>query len=42
MQLAFSREKEASKKALAAHEKLLEADTVAVEAERLDRPPGGS
>ncbi len=42
LQLAFSREKEASKKALAAHEKLLEADTVAVEAERLDRPPGGS
>jgi hypothetical protein len=39
LQLAFSREKGASKKALAAHERLLEAGTVAAEAEQLDREP---
>ncbi|MDX2260297.1 MAG: hypothetical protein SFU84_01190 [Gemmatimonadales bacterium] len=42
LELAFSREKEASKKALAAHEKLLEAGVVAREAEALDRLPEGS
>jgi len=42
LQLAFSREKEASKKALAAHEKLPEAGMVASEAEALDRLPEGS
>jgi hypothetical protein len=42
LQLAFSREKAASKKALAAHEKLLEAGMVATEAEALDRLPEGS
>jgi len=42
LQLAFSRQKEGSKKALAAHEKLLEAGAVAEEAEALDRLPEGS
>ncbi len=42
LQLAFSREKEGSKQTLAAHEKLLEAGTVATEAERLDRPAAGA
>jgi hypothetical protein len=42
LQLAFSRQKEGSKKVLAAHEKLLEAGVVAEEAEALDRLPGGA